>query len=151
MSIVSLVNRSNMQKKDGEVSVQANDILHRWTLSTTWSQVTRTQINVKCEMWKKTYKTEIWCHTSMNFIFKPFESIQFITACVLVQTGVGQNAKASTPKLDINSICWWDCIDEYFRPVSPVSQNMTIAKYCYCKITMLHSVVNLSIHKLAII
>ena len=26
---------SKMQKSDGEVSVQANDILHRWTLSTT--------------------------------------------------------------------------------------------------------------------
>ena len=35
MSIVSLVLSSDMQNSDGEVSVQANDILHRWTLSTT--------------------------------------------------------------------------------------------------------------------
>ena len=75
--------------------------------------VTTTQINVTCEMWKKTCKTEVWWILSlMNFIFKPFESIQFTTPCVLVQTGVGQNAKASTHILEINSICWWDCIDE---------------------------------------
>ena len=97
--------------------------------------VTTTQINVTCEMWKKkqTCKTEVWWILSlMNFIFKPFESIQFTTPCVLVQTGVGQNAKASTHILEINSICWWDCIDEYLRPVSPVIQNMTIAKNWYC-------------------
>ena len=42
---------SNMQKSDGEVSVQANDILHRWTLSTTWSQVTSDYHPNKCEVW----------------------------------------------------------------------------------------------------
>ena len=66
---------SNMQKSDGEVFVQANDILRRWTLSITWSQVTTTQINVTCE--KANCRTEIWCHSSMNFIFNllsPFSS-----------------------------------------------------------------------------